>query len=516
MILGKAPTAEEARDNYVTHFDLAQVGLVHLDGLGMIFEANPLAAQLLDCDQAQLLSGKLPFVAQVAPDSRTVFLEHFDLALRSAEKEVCEIVLLNRSGAEIPVRVDSLRSTRGDGTVDIFITLTDLTSRRHLEQMLAEQKRLADSAVVAKDLFFSMLSHELRTPLTPVLAALGEVESVPGRSAEDRAAFAIIRRNIEMETRLIEDLIDLTQITGGQIELEREITDAHECLAEAIELSRAQISAKELVMTVGFNAPRYFVDADPRRLKQVFENLVRDVVEFAPQAGNVVIESSCDLESNLVVEFRDTGISIDWWPLGQMSDPLFQPNQFDERRFGGMGLGLAVSKAIVEGHGGTLTAASADTGKGSTFRLELAAVYAPAETPPVIERAPSATGRIEGLRLLLVEDHDDTRQVLEKLLRRRGYSIESARDAVEARALSGSSEFDLLICDLALPEVSGFELLKELNEKHEWRAISMSGFGGENDIAQSEAAGFLDHLIKPVDAQQLDAAIQRVAHLKPA
>src|SRR5215210_2117323 len=136
IVLGKAPTAEEARDNYVMHFDLAQVGLVHLDSLGMIFEANPMATELLDCDQAQLLSGKLPFVAQVAPDSRTVFLEHFDLALRSEEKEACEIVLLNRMGGETPVRVESLRNTRANGTVGIFITLTNLTSRRSLEQML--------------------------------------------------------------------------------------------------------------------------------------------------------------------------------------------------------------------------------------------------------------------------------------------------------------------------------------------------------------------------------------------
>ena len=510
----EAPNANAARDNYVTHFDLAQVGLVHLDGLGMIYEANPMAIKLLDCDPAQLLSGKLPFVAQVAPESRTVFLEHFDLVLRSDEKETCEIMLQSRTGAEVPVRMESVRSLRANGTADIFVTLANLTARRHLEAMLEEQKRIAESAVVAKELFFSMLSHELRTPLTPVLAAVEEMESAPGRSAEDLAAFAVIRRNLELAASFVDDLLDLTQITAGQIEMEPEITDAHALLTEAFESSRAQIAARGLRVKAGLNAPRYFVEADPARLAKVFGHLVKNVVNFASPGSDVVIESACDLDSRLIIEFHDTGISIDWWPLGHMFDPFFRSYQSEERRFGGMGLGLAISKAIVEAHGGTLTAASGDAGKGATFRLELPAVVAPQPNPPVVaKKFPEEAARLNGLRLLLVEDHDDTRQVLEKLLRRRGYIIEAARDAVEARALCGAQQFDLMICDLALPEISGFDLMKELNREHGLRAISMSGFGAESDIAQGKAAGFLDHLTKPVDAQQLDAAIQRVVRI---
>lgn len=212
------------------------------------------------------------------------------------------------------------------------------------------------------------------------------------------------------------------------------------------------------------------------------------------------------------VEFRDTGIGVDSWPLGHIFDPFFQVQPSLKQRAAGLGLGLAICKAIAEAHGGTLTAASAGPGKGATFRLELATVTEPhTEVRGLTTDAPTpAPARREDLRLLFVEDHDDTREVLARLLSQRGYDVEAARNAQEARALSSGKTFDLLVSDIALPDATGCELLKELNAKYGLRGIAMSGFGSDADLAQSKEAGFLEHLVKPIDATALDGAIQRL------
>jgi CheY-like chemotaxis protein len=171
---------------------------------------------------------------------------------------------------------------------------------------------------------------------------------------------------------------------------------------------------------------------------------------------------------------------------------------------------LAICKAITETHGGTLIASSAGLGKGATFRLELATVAEPHAEALGPATDATALARCEDLRLLLVEDHDDTRDVLARLLRRRGYRVEAVRDAQEARSLSREKAFDLLVSDIALPDATGCELLAELSAQYGLRGIAMSGYGSDGDLAQSRAAGFLEHLVKPIDAKKLDAAIQRV------
>jgi CheY-like chemotaxis protein len=252
------------------------------------------------------------------------------------------------------------------------------------------------------------------------------------------------------------------------------------------------------------------VHADASRLEQVFWNLIKNALKFTSAGGQITIATRCDEASRLTVEIRDTGIGIDPWSLGHIFDPFFQVHLSLKQRGAGLGLGLAICKAITDAHGGTLTAASAGLGKGTTFRLELATVAQPHEEVRGLTTDAEAPARREDLRLLLVEDHDDTREVLTRLLSRRGYDVEAARNAQEARSLSREKTFDLLVSDIALPDATGCELLKELSAKYELRGIAMSGFGSDADLAQSKAAGFLEHLVKPIDAKALDAAIQRV------
>jgi signal transduction histidine kinase len=509
-LLDSRAQIEESQKKYFRYFDLAPVGLIRLNHQGLILEANILGAQMLDVNRALLHSGPRPFLAHVAPGSLAVFEQHLESALSSGKMETCELSLRNAAGRETFVRMQSVISRSEKDETDFYITLTDLTERREIEQKLALQKVRAEAAVASKELFFGMLSHELRTPLTPLVAILEDLGADRRHSVEDLAAFAIMRRNLDLEIHLIDDLLDLTRMTGSKLQLRREITDVYRCLEQAIRICRADINAKGLQLAIELDATRPLVDADSSRLQQVFWNLIKNAVKFTPAGGRITIETRCDEASHLSVEIRDTGVGIDPSSLGRIFDPFFQVDLSLKQRGPGLGLGLAICKAITEAHGGTLTAASAGLGKGATFRLELATVVERHTEVRGLTTAAAAPARHEDLRLLLVEDHDDTREVLARLLSRRGYDVEAARDAQEARSLSSGKTFDLLISDIALPDATGCELLAELSAKHGLRGIAMSGFGSDADLAQSKRAGFLEHLVKPIDAKALDATIQRL------
>ena len=502
---------EESHKNYFRHFDLAPVGLIRLNRKGQILEANILGAQMLGEKRVLLNSVPRTFLAHVSSESHVVFQQHLESTLASGKMETCELSLRNAVGDESFVRIQSVISRSEKDEKDFYLTLTDLTERREIEQKLALQRVLAEAAVTSKELFFGMLSHELRTPLTPLVALLEDLAAEPGRSPEDLAALALMRRNLDLETHLIDDLLDLTRVTGGKLQLHRETTDVHLCLRQAIEICQPDIDAKELQLAIELDAPRHFVDGDASRLQQIFWNLIKNAVKFTPVGGRIAIETRSAEASRLTVEFRDTGVGIDPRPLLHLFEPFFQVQHALKQRAGGLGLGLAICKAITEAHGGTLTAASAGLGKGATFCVELATVAEPSAKLLSGPAADASTpARREDLRLLLVEDHDDTRKVLARLLNRRGYKVEAARNAQEARSLSSERTFDLIISDIALPDASGCDLLKELGTKHKLRGIAMSGFGSDTDLAQSRAAGFLEHLVKPIDARALDTAIQRV------
>lgn len=509
-LLDNRAQIEESQKKYFRHFDLAPVGLIRLNRQGLILETNILGAQMLDEQRVLLNTVPRTFLAHVSSESHVVFQQHLESVLASCKMETCELSLRNAAGRETFVRIQSVISRSEKDETDFYITLTDLTERREIEQKLALQKVLAEAAVASKELFFGMLSHELRTPLTPLIALLQDLAADPRRSVEDLDAFAIMRRNLDLETHLIDDLLDLTRMTGGKLQLRREITDAHLCLEQALEICQAEIDGKGLQLAIELDATRPLVYADASRLQQVLWNLIKNAIKFTPPGGRITIETRCDQASHLTVEIRDTGIGLDPWSLGRIFDPFFQVHLSLKQRGTGLGLGLAICRAITEAHDGTLTAASAGLGKGTTFRLELATVAEPHAEVRGLTTDAAAPARREDLRLLLVEDHDDTREVLARLLSRRGYRVEAARTAQEARSLSSGKTFDLLVSDIALPDATGCELLEELSAKHGLRGIAMSGFGSDADFAQSKAAGFLEHLVKPIDAKALDAAIQRV------
>jgi CheY-like chemotaxis protein/anti-sigma regulatory factor (Ser/Thr protein kinase) len=342
-----------------------------------------------------------------------------------------------------------------------------------------------------------------------VLASALALESEPGLPKDIHESLQMIRRNVELEARLIDDLLDLTRIDQGKVQLNFEVVDAHTLLQNALDICQAEIDRKSLARALNLSARKVHMRADPARLQQIFWNLINNAVKFTPRNGQIIITTSNDSKGQLRVEIADTGLGIEAEALPKIFDAF---EQGERTQLGGLGLGLAISKALVEAHKGTITAQSAGRNKGSTFTLvfptseKAPAQIAPAALPKLSERQP--------LRILLVEDHEDTNRSLTNLLRRRGYHVQSALNFQSAVNLGAKEQFDVLISDLALPDGNGIHLMQKLASKPHL-AIALTGFGMENDIRKSYEAGFQHHLVKPIDLNKLDSLIQESAAVLP-
>jgi signal transduction histidine kinase/DNA-binding response OmpR family regulator len=367
------------------------------------------------------------------------------------------------------------------------------------------QKARAESerANLAKDSFLAMLSHELRTPLTPVLTSVLALEQTEGLPDETRASLQMIRRNVELEARLIDDLLDLTRISKGKVQLSIEEVDAHSLLRNALEICQADIDKKQLSLRTDFAAEKVSLKADPARLQQIFWNLIKNAVKFTPEGGRLEIRTRND-DAQLRVEVSDSGMGIDAETLPKIFNAF---EQGDRTQLGGLGLGLAISKALVETHSGKLTAESAGKDQGATFTaiFPLAEHNADASKDAI----PSVPVPRKSMRVLLVDDHEDTNRSLTQLLRRRGYHVQPAHSVQSALEAAACERFDVLVSDIGLPDGSGIDLMQKLKSDHPIFGIALTGFGMEDDLRRSHDVGFAHHLIKPVDLNRLDALIQQ-------
>jgi len=376
------------------------------------------------------------------------------------------------------------------------------------EELQKTNVELAEKARsnLAKDQFLAALSHELRTPLTPVLASTLTLENEDAVPENIRESLRMIHRNVELEARLIDDLLDLTRISKGKVQLNFEVVDTHTLLQNALEICQPEIDRKHLTRSLNLGAQKVHMRADPARLQQIFWNLINNAVKFTPSNGQIIIATSNDSSGQLRVEIADTGLGIETEALPKIFDAFEQGGR---SRMGGLGLGLAISKTLVEAHEGTITAQSVGRDKGSTFTLvfptceKAEAQIVPAALPKLPERQP--------MRILLVEDHEDSNRSLTNLLRRRGYHVQSALNFQSAVDLSATEEFDVLISDLALPDGSGIDLMQTLRSERPVLGIALTGFGMENDIRRSQEAGFKHHLVKPIDLNKLDLLLQEGA-----
>ncbi|MGB8167408.1 MAG: PAS domain-containing protein, partial [Chthoniobacteraceae bacterium] len=403
---------------------------------------------------------------------------------------------------------ETQRVTLPDGQHGVVCYFTDVTERRRAEAALQEAKDAAETANSSKDRFLAVLSHELRTPLTPVLMAAGALEHDSELPPEVREDMAMIKRNVELETKLIDDLLDLSRITSGKMKLEIEPVDLNEAVRRVCAICRSAVHERGLRLEMSLDNAAGLVAADPARLQQMLWNVLKNAIKFTPEAGLIHISTRRLAGPRGEVRVQDSGRGIPAEVLPRVFNAFEQGHPGVTRQFGGLGLGLAICKALAELHHGSIRAESAGADLGSTFVIEL-----PAKTPAAFSKpadpAPAENGKPRSLRLLVVEDHADTARTLNRLLRRAGFAVVSAADAASATAFAERETFDLLISDLGLPDGNGYEIMRHIRAKRGVPGIAMSGYGMEEDVRRSREAGFVEHLVKPINGPQLIAAIQR-------
>ncbi|GMU20987.1 MAG: hypothetical protein AMXMBFR13_10830 [Phycisphaerae bacterium] len=396
----------------------------------------------------------------------------------------------------------------GDG---IAVCFTDITERKRAEAALAAAKEAAEAANTAKDQFLAVLSHELRTPLTPVLMVSQQMEMDSSLPAQIREDMKTIRQNVQMETRLIDDLLDLTRIARGKITLKPQPVDVHDILRHALDACcDERFSERQLRIEWKLRASPSVVSADPVRLQQVCWNLIGNAVKFTPPGGTITLSTSNLPAGQVCIQVSDTGKGIEPDKLANVLDPFEQGGTRTTRRYGGLGLGLAISRAIMQMHGGAITAASDGVGRGATFTVTLAmaepqpaaAPVAVAGTSTVLAPEPASSPRI-----LLVEDHQATSLVLQRFMKKWGWEVLPASSVKSALELAATRPFDLVISDLGLPDGDGHGLMRQLRDQHGLKGVALSGYGMDKDMQESLASGFVAHFVKPFSFDDLRNAV---------
>lgn len=451
-------------------------------GVGTSYLAALEADGRADCESAEAARG----IRQVVNGDRPEF--HLEYPCHSPSEQRWFLMAVTRFDDSDPTRV--------------VVAHTNVTDRVLASQALKAANR-------RKDEFLAMLSHELRTPLTPVLMAVAGMEADENLPRATRDDLAMIRRNVEIETKLIDDLLDLNRVMSGKLALHRETLAVNDVVRQVCGICQPKVLEKRLRLHVACEESAGCVDGDAARLQQVLWNVLTNAAKFTPEGGEIFVSTGRDRDNTVFIKIRDTGPGISAEVLPRIFDAFEQGDPATNRQFGGLGLGLAIARALVEMHEGTIRTDSAGLGFGTTFTIRIPASGRQTVAPDLPQKAAGISGE-PGLRLLVVEDHSDTAKALERLLRRAGHVVHTANDAATALALAGQHPFDLVISDLGLPDGTGYELMALLKRQAGIPGIAMSGYGTEEDIRKSREAGFSQHLVKPVDFGRLKQAIHRV------
>ena len=511
----------ESERRFRGYFEQGLVGMVILSAARDLLEVNQRFCRLLGYSEEELASKS--WTELTHPDDLPAENAQFQQMLRGVIKGyVTDKRFICKNGKTLYTSLSARYMRKDDGTLDcILVLVQDITERHQLEEDLRAAKDSADRAKGiaelanhAKDYFLAVLSHELRTPLAPVVMGVSMLQDRPDLDREMRETLEMVRRNAEMEARLIDDLLDVTRIARGKVELHKRRVDLATIIDYAVEVCRPDIDARGLVLAVdmGPDGP-YWVEADSTRLQQVFWNLLKNAVKFTPHEGRVGIRCRLDGPGHVVVEVSDNGIGIDAEALPRLFNAFEQAERSLQRQFGGLGLGLAISKAMVEMHGGSIKAHSEGRDKGATFRVRLPlsvrarppgqfAAPRPGQAAKTRPRRPAdPLGRRPRRHRADDVPSLERRRASRRNGRRRGHGAEvgrpaSLRPAHQRPGTAGQQR--------ARPDAS------VRARGYTFPGIALSGYGQEDDIERSREAGFVTHLTKPASRKCLVESIASV------
>ncbi len=411
--------------------------------------------------------------------------------------------LLNRAGTLIGTLTAYFREARAP--TGRQLRLVDLYARQAAEAVdNARLYREIQDANRYKDEFLAMLAHELRNPLAPVLNALGILRAREYAENGSRKALDIMERQVRHMTRLIDDLLDVSRLTRGKIELRKELLELSAVVGRAVESTRPHLEARGHRLDVALPDEPVRLEADPTRLEQVLANLLHNAAKYTDPGGQIWLTAERDGDE-VAIHVRDTGIGIGPELLPRVFDLFMQGNASLDRAQGGLGIGLTLVKNLVKMHGGSVLAHSPGPGRGSEFVVRLRALPAPVPGPePPGQRPPAGRGR--PLRILVVDDNDDAAQSLAMLLGMEGHLVRTAADGTQALEAAPPFRPEVVFLDIGLPGMSGYEVARRLREMPglgKFLLVAMTGYGQEQDRRRSLEAGFDCHLVKPAGPEDV-------------
>ncbi len=504
----------------------APCGFLSFTDDGYVVQANATLLELLGYEERELLGRHVESLLPVA--SRIFYQTHLFPLLKLHDR-VDEVYFTLRAsgGAEIPVLVNAVRRER-DGRLVNECVLMHMRQRDQYEAEILEAKRVAEEAARAKDEFMAVVSHELRTPLTAILGWARMLQT--GTLDEKTAARAIdaIERNAESQNQLIGDLLDFSRIISGRMRLDVRRVELASVIEAAIDVVSPAADAKSIRLQTTLDPNAGPVSGDRDRLQQVMWNLLSNAVKFTPKSGRVQVRLA-RVNSSVEITVSDTGQGISAEFLPYVFDRFRQADQTTTRRQAGLGLGMAITKHLVELHGGTLRAESPGEGQGSSFVVKLPVMivhraeqsheaaagrrHTSDERPQPLELA-----RLDGVRVLVVDDERDARELLTTVLTQSGALVTAAAGAAEALKQMPLAKPDLLVSDIEMADEDGYSLIRRvraLEEKNRGRripAIALTAHARSTDRLRALSEGFQMHMPKPVEPAELVLAIASLTH----
>jgi PAS domain S-box-containing protein len=499
----RARKAEEAAQistkQWQVTFDAINDGVVLLDRDGRAVQINSAREGMLGKSWNELSGQEIHDLLSIPPVPED---SPFPRMLDTGQREAVDLTLGDRW---LRVTVDPIHDADGDINGGLCIA-SDITDRRRLEEELRRRAEELATADRRKDEFLAMLAHELRNPLAPIANALEAIRLARSNTAATEEAISIARRQIGHMARLLDDLLDVSRFTRGKVHLRKVPVDLSTILRQAVETSRPLIEKSGHELLTSFPAEPVWLDGDPTRLAQIVANLLNNAAKYTDRGGRIALVADREGDE-AVVRVRDNGIGLSAEMLPRVFDLFAQADRSLDRSQGGLGIGLTLVRSLVQLHDGNVSVESCGPGQGSEFIVRLPASSRAPSTPDPNEGASSAAeSAYPLLRLLVVDDSQDSARSLARVLKLWGYEVRVAHDGLEAIEAASAEAFDVILLDIGLPGINGYEVAKRLRDQFGSARpvlVALTGYGQAEDLARSQSVGFDDHLVKPVNLEKL-------------